>query len=84
MNCRRERSAGQPLSQAAFIGTRGFFLIVAWLACVVVAWVYWDRLSWPYQVFLDVVGALFVFSREDVRRLFISYRRYKHDWETRE
>ena len=86
MTSRREVVADQPLSKAAFVTTRalGLFSVVAWSVCVVVAWMYWDRLSWPYQVLLDLVGALFVFSREDVRRLVVSYDRYKRDWEVRD
>lgn len=83
----KRTTADQPLSKAAFIATRvlGLFMLAASVACVVVAWMYWERLSWPYRVLLDLFAALFFFgSREDVRQLFTSYDRYRQQWEENE
>ncbi len=82
----KKRTADELLSKAAFIATRvlGLFMLAASVACVVVAWMYWDRLSWPYQILLDLFAALFFFgSREDARQLFMSYDQYRQQWEER-
>ncbi len=58
-------------------------MLTASVACAVIGWVYWHRLSWPSRVVLEVIPVLFFGTRDDVRRTFISYGRYRREWAER-
>jgi hypothetical protein len=82
MKSKRNR---QPLSRCAYIVTRIVVLIgiAAFLASAVVAWFYWHRLQWPYKLVLELIGIFFFWTAKDVRGLFMSYNRYRREWERR-
>jgi hypothetical protein len=77
------RTPDQPLSKSHFEAVRVLVMLVlaASLACAVVGWLYWHSLTWPYRVVLEVIPLFAFGSRADVRRAFISYSRYRREWE---
>jgi len=59
----------------------GFVTLALVAVTVAAAYLYWHRLVWPSRIGMGIVVIVLTPSADDVRSLFLSYERYKREWE---